>query len=91
MQRAFVKVLIFHYGFCLERGLLLRISRSVVNLLYLAFLSSLWPYHLVVWAYVRCCRLLGVPHLRFFIKVFSGMLSHGHLFHAPVIRPFRTI
>ena len=37
MQRAFVKVIIFHYGFCLERGLLLRISRSVVNLLYLAF------------------------------------------------------
>jgi len=37
MQRAFVKVLIFHYGFRLERGLLLRISRSVVNLLYLAF------------------------------------------------------
>jgi hypothetical protein len=50
-------------------------------------LSSLWPYRLVVWAYVRCCRLLGIPYLRFFIKVFSGMLSHGHLFHAPVIRP----
>ena len=62
MQRAFVKVLIFHYG----RGLLLRISRSVVKLLYLA-LSSLWPYRLVVWAYVRCCRLPGVPYLRFFI------------------------
>jgi hypothetical protein len=37
MQRAFVNVIIFHYGFCPERGLLLRISRSVVNLLYLAF------------------------------------------------------
>jgi len=37
MQKAFVKVIIFHYGFCLERGLLLLISRSVVNLLYLAF------------------------------------------------------
>jgi hypothetical protein len=58
--------IIFHYCFCLERGLLLRIYRSVVNLLYLA-LSSLWPYRLVVWAYVRCCRLLGVPYLRFFI------------------------
>ena len=29
MQRAFVKVIIFHYGFCLERGLLPHISRSV--------------------------------------------------------------
>ena len=37
MQRAFVKVIIFLYGFCLERSPLLRISRSVVNLLYLAF------------------------------------------------------
>jgi hypothetical protein len=38
MQRAkVVKVIIFSYGFCLERGLLLRIYRSVVNLLYLAF------------------------------------------------------
>jgi hypothetical protein len=37
MQRAFVKVLIFQYGFCLERGLLLRISRSVVNLICLVF------------------------------------------------------
>jgi hypothetical protein len=40
MQRAFVKVIIFNYGFCLERGLLLRISRSGVNLLYLAFVLS---------------------------------------------------
>ena len=40
MQRAFVKVLIFLYGFCLERSLLLRISWSVVNLLYLAFVYS---------------------------------------------------
>jgi hypothetical protein len=37
MQRAFVKVIVFLYGFCLERSLLLRISRSVVNLLSLAF------------------------------------------------------
>jgi hypothetical protein len=29
MQRAFVKVIIFHHGFCLERGLLPHISRSV--------------------------------------------------------------
>ena len=91
MQRAkVVKVIIFIYGVCLERGLLLRIYRSVVNLLYLA-LFSLWPYHLVALAYVRCCRLLGVPYLRFFIWVFSEMLSHGHLFHVPVIHPFRTI
>ena len=37
MQNTFVKVIIFHYGFCLEMGLFLRISRSFVNLLYLAF------------------------------------------------------
>ena len=30
-------------------------------------------------------------YLRFFTLVFSGMLSHGHLFHVPVIRHFRTI